>query len=228
VTAGVVHPAAAARPALSADAGFTLIEMLVAIALIGLLTAGLFGALRFGTRASSAVDRTLDHSRQLALVYGFLQSRLADAQPFPAGAAGDQGTIWFDGTPDALEFVSMAPMQLTAGGFFAVRIEPHPGGRGGGNSGGELVTTWRSVAGRNTAGIEPNLPPSVLLEHIAAAHFAYFGAHSAEDASGWHDRWHDTDHLPSMVRLRVDFADGWHSPDLIVAPRLATSPEQSG
>lgn len=211
------------QPALS-EAGFTLIEMLVATVLLGLLIAGLFGALRLGTRATHAVDRRLDHSRQLALVYGYLRSRLDNAQPFPTSSEDGHRIIWFDGTPEALEFVTMAPLQLTVGGFFVVRIEPRQSDDGIGG----LATTWRSVAQRNSAGVEPTLPPSLLLERITAARFAYFGAGSSQDPPGWHDRWQETDHLPLMIRLRVDFADGWHAPDLIVAPRLATSPEQSG
>jgi type II secretory pathway component PulJ len=194
--------------------------MLVAIVLVGILTAALFSALRFGTHAVSAVDRALDHSGQLSLVYGFLQARLSNAQPFPASAERGQHEILFNGNPDRMEFVTTAPAQLAVGGFFVLRLEPAQDGAQTG-----LVTSWRGVARRRGRGVDAELPPSTLLEHIDKAQFAYFGAFSADDANEWHDRWQATDHLPSMVRLRVDFADGWHGPDLIFAPRLAAAPE---
>ena len=46
----------------AAERGFTLLELLVAITLLGLLMAALFGGLRLGTRVWETADARLDSS----------------------------------------------------------------------------------------------------------------------------------------------------------------------
>jgi len=202
--------------ATSSDAGFTLLEMLVALALIGLLTAALFGGLRFAARASDRTTATTDHASELALAYGFLQAQLGNAQPYPATADPKDQEIVFDGLPDQIDLITTVPTRLIAGGFLRLHLV---GTRGGEQS--RLMAGWEGAPRRDDALPPAALVSATLLDRLKAIRFAFFGALDPDDPSDWHDRWQGVRTLPKMIRLRVEFADGWQAPDLIVAPRLA-------
>jgi general secretion pathway protein J len=207
----------------SPDAGFTLIEVLITLALLGLLSVALFGGLRFGARATDRATAVIDHASQIALAYGFLQAHLDNAQPFPATADPQNRAIIFDGTPDQMDVITTAPSSLATGGFFRLHLVAA-------NDGGQLrlIGHWESPPRRAGGALETALPDAVLLDHLSMLRFGYFGAADPDDPSDWHDSWQAARVLPKMIRLRLEFSDGWKSPDLIVAPRLAEAPNTNG
>jgi general secretion pathway protein J len=205
------------------EGGFTLIELLVVIALIGILSVVLFGGLRFGIRATERTTAAADHSSQLALAYGLVKAQLGNAQPFPASPEPRNRHIIFDGTPTEIEAITTAPSSLAVGGFFRLRLAAI------GDSGQmRLVSGWENPPRRGQDTSETVLQPSILLDHMRAIRFAYFGKTDPDDPDDWHDQWQTVIALPKMIRLRVQFADGWRAPDLIVAPRLAMDPNANG
>jgi general secretion pathway protein J len=208
------------QPSRSArNAGFTLVEMLVALALIGLLAAGLFGGLRFAARASERATAATDHASAVALAYGFLQAQLANAQPYPATADPKDQQIVFDGEPDQIDLITTAPSRLALGGFFHLRLTTADAGRQL-----HLIAEWREPPRQNGAAPNTPLEPTALLDNLKTAAFAFFGTTDPELPDEWHDQWQGATALPKMIRLRIEFADGWQAPDLIVAPRLAGEP----
>ena len=85
----------AARRQRGGERGFTLLELLVAITLLGLLMAALLGGLRLGARVWETGEARLDASARVQIVQDFLRQRITEALPFevtllaagrPAGA----------------------------------------------------------------------------------------------------------------------------------------------
>lgn len=204
-------------------AGFTLIEMLIALVLIGLLTAALFGGLRFAARASDRATAAADHAADLATAYSFLQAQLGNAQPYPATADPKEQHILFNGAPDQIEVITTSPSRLAMGGFFHLHLAVINVG-----DGLRLLAEWREPPRDNEAPSNTVLKPSILLDHLRGVRFAFFGTTDSESPSDWHDRWQGATALPKMIRLRVEFADGWQVPDLIVAPQLAAGAGVNG
>jgi general secretion pathway protein J len=209
----------------SRAAGFTLVELLIALMLMGLLTIMLLGNLHFGMRAVTAASATLDRSGQIATAEAFLRNTLSDAQSIPDPTAPERGvSIIFDGAPDQIEFATLPPAYLAAGGFHRLTVSL----KGEGDE-RRLIVTWQPIArGLKTTDLQ-ELAPSVLLDKIGAAAFAYCCRESAatEPSDGppqWTDRWPATDGLPRLIRLHLAFADGRQPPDLLVAPRQAKLP----
>jgi general secretion pathway protein J len=205
------------------NAGFTLVEMLVALALIGLLAAALFGGLRFAARASDRATAATDHAAAVALTYGFLQAQLGNAQPYPVTSDPKDQQIIFDGEPDQMDLITTAPSRLALGGFFHLHLVVA-------DVDGQLhlVVEWRKPPRPDSASPETPLEPTALLDNLKTAAFAFFGTTDPELPDEWHDRWQGGTALPRMIRLRIEFVDGWRAPDLIVAPRLAQEPNVNG
>ncbi|HEX3500516.1 MAG TPA: prepilin-type N-terminal cleavage/methylation domain-containing protein [Stellaceae bacterium] len=194
--------------------GFTLVELLIAVTLLGLLMVMLFGGLRFGTRAMTAATTTVDRTADLASAYGFLREVLGNAQPLPIEGAGPQPPIRFEGDQHHMELVVLAPTNLGPGGFRIVEIgleDPPAKPR--------LVLRWGGAP--RGADAAPEIPPSVLLDRLAQVDFAYFGAIADGQAAAWHTSWQAAKSLPRLVRLRVILEDRRALPELLVAPRLA-------
>ncbi|HEY1505073.1 MAG TPA: prepilin-type N-terminal cleavage/methylation domain-containing protein [Stellaceae bacterium] len=207
-----------ARVSLHRDAaGFTLVELLVAITLIALLTVGLYQAFGIGTRAAGAIGENIDRSAQIALTYDFMERAFSAAEPLPTATdSSSDTTIDFDGESQALSFVAVPPAYLAIGGFQRLRLGLEPG-----KNGSRLIVTWTGIARGSAVPQATMLLPSILIDQLRSVAFAYFGVAGPQQKAAWLDRWSERNALPQLIRLRLTFANGMHAPDLIVAPRLA-------
>ncbi|HUZ75081.1 MAG TPA: prepilin-type N-terminal cleavage/methylation domain-containing protein [Stellaceae bacterium] len=196
--------------------GFTLVEMLISVALIGLLTVFLFGGLRFGARAVDAGSERADRSAQLATAQGFLLAALQNAQALSMTPGAARRVIDFDGAPDRLAFVTLPPAYLAMGGLQRLTLAVV-----GGRNGRRLTVTWKLAARGAVRNAPGELRPSVLFDHVRKVAFGYFGVVPPDRTSRWHDRWSDSADLPLLIRLRIVLADGSFVPDILVAPRQA-------
>ncbi|HYC15534.1 MAG TPA: prepilin-type N-terminal cleavage/methylation domain-containing protein [Stellaceae bacterium] len=192
------------------EAGFTLVELLVALTLFALLAALLFGGLRFAGRAVAAGDTRLERSAELSLATGFLRRALTGAEPLPRAGSDGQTSVAFEGERDALAFASLPPAYLAPPGYYWLRL--------GVESGDRLVLRWEAI-GKDQVTASP--APTLLLERVHGIELAYFGALDPYARPQWHERWERAPLLPLLVRLRLTFSDGSRAPDILVAPRLS-------
>lgn len=192
-------------------AGFTLLELIVAISLLGLILLGLTGGLRFGVRAWRSQE---DHVARYAEVNA-VQSAL---RGLITGARG------FSGTSASVSFIGTLPESLNAPGLFDTRI--------GLDAEGKVVLAWkpRSSATRQQAGSpgesQAGSPgeQTELIGNVEGLDFAYFTAEQGNPAA-----WHPTTGpaaAPLLIRVEVRFRSGdprrW--PELVVAPRVNPAP----
>jgi general secretion pathway protein J len=182
------------------EAGFTLLEALVALALTGLVMSALATiTAQFLPNWNRGIDR-IQHSELIGISMQRIAADLAAAEFIPAGS--DQKTDkkkkpLFEGTPLSVTFVRTAIGPNAGIGLDVVRI-------------GETTDRGRLVTVRTRAGFTP-LPqgaspseqlrltdPVVLLRAPLRLSFAYAGPDKV-----FHDDWHDADRLPVAIRLTV-------------------------
>ncbi len=207
--------------------GFTLIEILIAMTLLGLLMVMLFGGLRLGTRAWEASDVRSAELARLEAVHGFIRRALTGAYPLLGPADDDaKRKIAFTGGAEAITFTALMPAHFGVGGFYTITLAVEDGAE-------DKRLIFRRQLYRS--GDEGAPPPAaagadeekekVLLDGISKAEFAYFGAADKDETPAWRHEWRDQKSLPELVRLHVTFADkdkrAW--PDLVVAPRISTA-----
>jgi general secretion pathway protein J len=206
---------AAATPSRDPEAGFTLMELLVAITLLSLLSLVLTSSLRFGLTAWA---RGTDHAERVdhgLIVQDFLRRAIGDAYPYFLSTDPTRGTgrVDFVGTAQSLRFLSPAPIAL--GGRGRVRFEVSVD-RNGGRS--DLVVASAPELADSTSTPERK----ILMPDVEAIELAYFGKRRSDRAANWHDAWAEEPALPQLVRLKVRLRSGdtraW--PDLVVAPRI--------
>jgi general secretion pathway protein J len=193
------------------DAGFTLVELLVAMTVLGLLAVLLFGGLRFGARAW---ERVSDHSagtEDVRLLQGFLRRAIGRASPSLDTSDPTRPRIAFDGGASAITFLAPAPASLAGGGGMRIVLTKVASG-----DGFDLAVQVRPELDAGAAQTE------TVVRGLAAVEFAYFGSRASGEAPEWHAAWIGMTALPQLVRIRANFAPGdariW--PDLVIAPKV--------
>lgn len=203
-------------PGAPAERGFTLLEILVAVTLLGLLMAALLGGVRLGVRAWEASGTRLDDDARLSAVQDFLRERLTQTHRFEASAVGLETGPAFGGEPDRLSFVTLMPDHLGAG-FERMTFALTPADASADLS----VEWWPADLGDDPAAAADAVRSRVLLADVAELRLAYFGQVDAKQPPIWSEVWNQP-FLPLLVRVRLRFPDqdarGW--PDLIVRPMI--------
>ncbi len=203
------------------ERGFTLLELLIAMTLLGLLMLGLFGGLRLGARVWEASDaRSADRAR-IEAVQRFIRAYLGQARPLAAADRTGDDVVAFIGRGERLDFTAVLPAHLSAGGFehVALSLADRDDGQGLVREHGPLQ---RREDGRAELFQLDEGETAVLLDNLVVVKFSYYGARNNGENAEWTDRWDDDQRLPLLVRVRIEFPESdrriW--PELTVALRI--------
>jgi general secretion pathway protein J len=93
-------------------AGFTLLELLIALSLLSLLTLALVGSFRFGVQAwgrNTVQSEQLDNG---IIVQQLLRRLISDIYPFYISNDPTRPYVAFEGTKASMKFLSSAPVVL--------------------------------------------------------------------------------------------------------------------
>jgi hypothetical protein len=193
-----------------AEAGLTLIELLVSLMLLALITGFLAEGLRVGRRAFTADrDAAVEASNSAAL--DSLANLIATALPTKAGR-GRQ--IAFEGGGETLAFVALSAGHALPGGPLGVRIY-----RDGTEVGVVVKLGTRSATAKEVPKEVPKEVRTKALIGVTALEFSYFGSLEPGKPPAWHLEWPAADHLPDLVAMKVSFGGRTRKPALLVAIR---------
>lgn len=185
------------------DAGFTLLEILVALVVLGFLMLGLSQGTRFGLQALTAQGRLLDERAELDAVDRTLRRLIERMDP-----GGPNQAPKIEGGRGALAFTSELPAAASGAARLADVAVMLNGGR--------LVLRWTPRVNAVRFGPPPAPQEAELLRGVERLDLAYW---PPPPASGWVDAWTE-ESLPQLVRIRLVFPQGdrrrW--PDIVAAP----------
>ncbi len=190
--------------------GFTLLEILVALVVLGFLLAGLSQGVRFGLQAWGMQTRGIARQADMDATQRALRRLIEQIDP---GEANETGTV--QGEAHVLAIRSFVPASAAAalGGIaeadaalgvddqhrLVLRAEPHPHAE--------------------RLGPLPAALQTVLLTGVDHVDFSYF--RPSGKGAGWRTAWSDPD-PPALIRLHVAFTghDAQRTwPDLVAAPQ---------
>ena len=215
------HPRAPGRAlrASSCARGFTLVELTIALVLMALMSAVMFGSLSFAGRSWDGGEAKAAQVSEMRHTQQFLRSQLASQYPLRARKVAEF-PLYFAGAADEIQYTSALPARVAEGGLYFFRLAI---ARDGDKS---RLVQERVVADRELVGEIDfrDAERAVLAEGIEALKIGYYGrdAGAAEtDAPSWRDRWDDRQRLPLLVRIDVTPRKGLPWPQLLVEPMHA-------
>jgi general secretion pathway protein J len=203
--------------------GFTLLEIVVVMALLSLVMLGLGASLRSFAGTETRIDARLERMQEQRAVVHFLQSvggRLSAERrkEVPAGEL----PYWFVGQAQSLQWVGVMPARFGSGGRHAFRLALETGPKGQ-----DLVLRY-----------QPWVPDGPFPDWTAAegrvlqAGVSGMGLRYLDDraeAPVWLDTWTPVDHLPARVALTLeDGTSAWPELVLTLRPLPATTSDGSG
>jgi general secretion pathway protein J len=188
------------------QAGFTLLEVLIGLVLLGMFVTAMAGVLRFALNAEGRLEHAATMSDNDIRTRGFLRDYLSAADPvwipdprFPQVA--------FTGTDTTMWFVAPTPGSLGGVGLAQIELHVEPSGHGY-----RLTSRATAKSGSRTGSLF-----TVLLRQAPGISFEYYGPAVLGVGSAWQSRWQDRSMLPELIAIKgLDDDKMAQSPDFIV------------
>lgn len=196
----------------SRESGFSLLELVIALALLALLMALLPPAVRMAKRASA-------FATQLSATSGTATSMVAVErllrEAMPQIERDDNGAlkIAFDGTATSLSFV--APVSDGPFGGCLCRFVLATFQSDDGKS-RDIMLTSEPWAASGSAQATANAQKRTLTIATGDVAFRYFGISPGETSAQWHDAWLRKDRLPDLVEVALPARTGQQSAPFVV------------
>jgi general secretion pathway protein J len=193
--------------------GFTLIEIVVAMVILGALMLLMWSGLTFAMRSWEAGDRVGRGAADRRIGEAFLRRELGEL--FPMRWKDPMKVVLaFEGASDRLRFVSSRPAGVSMGGLALVGIEVE----GDARRGERHLYMRRALPDDTAQSFDPlaSAEPSILIADVDAVKFQYFGGETDFQDPSWRDEWKVPDKIPQLVRVSVRMADGTALPDMVM------------
>ena len=183
------------------DSGFALVDVLIALSIVGMVTVTLVSVFSYAQDASASVQADKAYLDDISLLHRVLVDAFAETKTSDgllAGLSGDDATLTvLTAAPRLLPFLD-APVRLT--------LRPDSEGAG-------LHATWSS---------EGNRAPVVAHRIVSTAYRVRFGYLSPQ--TGWAPSWSDRSRVPSTIQVELRSArDGARRIDLALSVRETKS-----
>jgi general secretion pathway protein J len=196
-----------------AQSGFTLLELVVAMTILGTMMLLLYSGLSFALRSWDAGDAVGRGSADRRIGESFVRRELSELFPM-RWKDGMRLRFAFEGTANTLRFVSSRPAGISMGGLSLVGLEVADDPRSGQRS----LLMRRAMPDDNADGFGPldEAEPTVMIAGVDAVEFAYFGAENDFADPKWLEDWPYPARVPQMVRMRATRHDGGLLPEMVV------------
>jgi general secretion pathway protein J len=216
------------------SSGFTLVELVIALALIGLITLLLFSGLRVGARAWEGVETLAERSAEPRIARNFLARALIQTRPMQVTFEAEQVTV-FRGDAENLEFVAPLSEHVGTPGLYILRLSLVQGELnrlvltrwllqpdvldGSGEipewkpfDGGASPTESGPLDEDRAAGA---FGSTLLLDGVKELEIGYFGIAQGQQEPEWYSEWLDEPRMPLAVRIHLTTkAQTW--PDILI------------
>lgn len=203
------------------QAGFTLVELLLAVTLMSLLLALAYGGLRAASRASQSGQEVLAESSRLRVTHQFIRKQMNLMLPLSfVGQGGEEGElVRFEGDTDRITYVGPMPGYLARGGPQVQQLAFVDGPEGL-----ELQFSHAPLLGYEPEALLDR-EPVVLLTELQDGGFEFLLEDEEAETLEWVSVWEEPGLVPRAVRLDVRFDDAApvHWPPLVASVRLDPS-----
>jgi general secretion pathway protein J len=204
---------------MNSSRGFTLLELLIGMTLLGFMLALLFAGFRLASDSWDAVDRRALRTTDEEIARALVRRLVTQLQPMRWKRAINQ-PLAFTGEPGG--FRALAPLsgQAGLGGLRVIELTAEREPKGGKES--VRLVLRQAPLRYDVENFSDGLAQAkdhTVLNDLVAVQFGYFGVPKAGEPAQWFDVWPNTERLPQLMRVRLESRDaGWS--DLLITPMI--------
>ena len=203
------------------QAGFTLVELLVTLALTAAIASFIIGGFHL-VRHASLIIHERERAEEVDAAAAQLRGLLARAMPATTiNEADGVARLLFEGRTDAIAFVALSEATAFQGGLMRVRLlwqdrPPLP------RQPAALVL--RTAVFRANPRLVFESEPVVLFRDVTELSLRYFGAPGPGKQPQWHSEWFGRDQMPLAILVQADLASGSGTRRLMLQSSLRLTP----
>ncbi|MDX9669576.1 MULTISPECIES: prepilin-type N-terminal cleavage/methylation domain-containing protein [unclassified Pseudomonas] len=193
--------------------GFTLLEVMITMSLMGLLMVLIASTLTLSNRTLSISEYYSTRLSEIRSAQSFIRKSLQQSLPIVFLRDG-KNTDWiFDGERQQLRFVAPMPPPLL-GGVKIHSIELADNDEASSN----LQVSFRQTP---TQGVNAWGEPQILLQNVQNLRISYRGLDNNQRVTNWLENWPWPERLPQYIKVDLDTQGPISWPQLVVAIRLS-------
>lgn len=183
-----------------AHAGFTLIEVMLAILLLAVLLAAAFGGIRSAVKGMAVGEDLIDRTNRLRVAQEFVRHQISRTLPLPFGQeSGTSSNYLFQGEGDFMRFVAPMPGYLSNGGSYVQTLE-----LANTRNGKQLLFGHAMLNGFDLKRLDKDkAEPVILMDQVESGRFQYRKLDDKGELEDWSDDWDDPGMIPVMVRIQL-------------------------
>ena len=171
--------------------GFTLLELMISIAIVGIMVSIMVAVLRLGFRSVEAGEKKIESLERVRASVNLIDAQMQSEIPLRHEENGEN-KYYFKGQPALLEFSTNHSIWGGETGYVVVSYRVVEGEQG-------KRTLWAS---ENGVGQE-NKKEVKLLDLFDEMYFEYFYQDPTEKEGKWIDEWTEATLLPKKIRLHL-------------------------
>jgi general secretion pathway protein J len=193
-------------------AGFTLFEVLAALALLSLLLLGVYAGIRSSTHTVESGELKIEQLDEVRSSQQFLRRELMQAMAQAIAHDDNGNNIFFVGSSDDMRFVAPLPGYLGRMGPQLIDVKLVSDDK----NGKQLVASLAELPPDGSP-LHPLGDPQVLVDGVVDGAFSYRGLNAQGQPMDWQDDWKFTGNMPTIVEIKLTLANGREWP-LLSAP----------
>lgn len=175
--------------------GFTLLELLLSVAILGIVVVIIAGAMRLGFRSVESGERKVESLERMRTSFGLLDAQIQSA--FALAETGENVEVGsprfrFAGEHFLLQFPSNYSLWSGPLGYVMVTYRVLPDEKGG-----KALHLTENVIGTD------RIREVMLLDRAREISFEYFFKEAAEEEGSWVEQWTDTESIPEKIRVKL-------------------------
>ena len=193
--------------------GFTLLELLISLVMIGVIAIIITGAIRLGIRSLNTGETKIDHLERTRASFNIIDSQIQSQIPLIFEENGEK-KYYFQGDRESLQFSTNYSLWGAQKGYVMVRYKVESD-----DTGKQFLAISENIIGTNSN------REARLFTAVDAIHFEYFFKDTTEEKGKWVEKWTDTANIPEKVNFHLIY--GAKDLSMIIPMRTSGSISQA-
>ena len=197
----------------SSQNGFTLLELLISLVMIGIIAVIISSTIRLAVHVVNTGEEKIEHLERTRTSFNIIDSQIQSQIPLTFDDNAEK-KFYFQGDKGFLQFPTNYSIWGGQQGYVMVRYKVESD-----DTGKQLLAVSENIIGTSSN------RESRLFSAVDAIYFEYFFKDPTEEKGKWVDKWTDTANIPQKIKLNLIY--GEKNTSMIISMRTAGTLSQT-